>query len=62
MGYTPFFLNSGRMPRTFFWNNPSKDEYPSVRVFAQHMKYAIMDAHDAILEARVKQTRAANQK
>ena len=62
MGYTPFFLNSGRMPRTFIWNNPSKDEYPSVRVFAQRMKHTIMDAHDTILEARVKQTRAANRK
>jgi hypothetical protein len=39
-GYAPFFLNSGRMPRTFIWNNPTKDEYPSVRAFAQRMKQA----------------------
>ena len=47
-GYAPFFLNSGQMPHTFIWNNPSKDEYPSV--------------HDAILGTRVKQTRNANWK
>jgi hypothetical protein len=35
-------------------------EYPGVRVFAQRMKEAIMTAHDAILEARVKQTRQVN--
>jgi hypothetical protein len=34
-GYAPFFLHSGRMPRTFIWNNPTKDEYPSMRAFAQ---------------------------
>jgi hypothetical protein len=38
----------------------AKSEYPGVRVFAQHMKEAIMTAHDAILEACVKQTRQAN--
>ena len=61
-GYAPFFLNSGRMPRSFIWNNPSKDEYPSVRVFAQRLKQAIIKAHNVILEARVKQTRTANRK
>ncbi|KZV77991.1 hypothetical protein EXIGLDRAFT_581729, partial [Exidia glandulosa HHB12029] len=34
--------------------------FPGVRKFAQQMKDAIMSAHDAILETRVKQTRAAN--
>ncbi|KDQ05536.1 hypothetical protein BOTBODRAFT_77735, partial [Botryobasidium botryosum FD-172 SS1] len=33
---------------------------PGVRVFAQRMRDAIISAHDAILEARVKQTRQAN--
>ena len=61
-GYAPFFLNSGRLSRAFIWNNPSKDEYLSVRVFTQRMKHAVMEVHDAILEARVKQTRHANKK
>jgi hypothetical protein len=59
-GYAPFFLNTGRMPRSMIWNNPGIDEYPSVRAFAQRMKLAVMSAHNAILDARVKQTRAAN--
>jgi hypothetical protein len=57
-GYSPFFLNSGQMPRSFVFNATS--EYPGVRVFAQRMKDSILTAHDAILEARVKQTRQAN--
>ncbi|KIY61552.1 hypothetical protein CYLTODRAFT_362726, partial [Cylindrobasidium torrendii FP15055 ss-10] len=59
-GYSPFFLNSGRMPRTMIWNNASSDEFPGVRVFAQGIKNAVMQAHDNILNARVKQTRDAN--
>ncbi|KAI9568226.1 hypothetical protein HD554DRAFT_2022571, partial [Boletus coccyginus] len=55
-GYAPFFLNSGRTPRTFIWNNPSVDEYPSVWAFAMHMKHAVMSAHDAILGSHAKQT------
>ena len=61
-GYAPFFLNSGRIPRTFVWNDPGKDEYPSVRSFALCMKQAVMAAHGAVLEARVKQTQSANRK
>lgn len=57
-GYAPFFLNSGQMPRSMVWNSDS--EYPGVRVFAQRMKDAVMAAHDAIIAARVKQTRHAN--
>lgn len=34
-GYAPFFLNYGWLPRSFAWNTPGRDEYPSVRVFAQ---------------------------
>jgi len=34
----------------------------NTRVFAQKMKDAILRAHDAILKARVKQTRLANQR
>lgn len=61
-GYAPFFLNYGWLPRTFNWNTPARDEYPSVRVFAQRMKLAVIAAHDAIIDARVKQTRSANKK
>lgn len=59
-GYAPFFLNSGRMPRSLVWDKPSADEYPGVRTFAQKMHNAIMAAHDSIIEARAKQTRSAN--
>jgi hypothetical protein len=61
-GYAPFFLNSGRIPRMFVWNDANSDEYPSVRAFAQRMKHVVMSAHDAILETRVKQARSANHK
>jgi transposase InsO family protein len=59
-GYAPFFLNSGRMPRSFVWNKPDAGEYPGVRTFAQKMHNAVMAAHDSIIEARAKQTRSAN--
>lgn len=59
-GYAPFFLNNGRMPRPMLWEDPSKNEFPGVRVHAQRLKDAIMSAHDAVLAARVKQTMAAN--
>ncbi|KIK99077.1 hypothetical protein PAXRUDRAFT_823182 [Paxillus rubicundulus Ve08.2h10] len=39
---------------------PGVDEYPSVRIYAQRMKAAIMATHDSILEARVKQTRSVS--
>ena len=61
-GFAPFFLNSGRMPRSMIWTSPSSSEYPSVRTFALQKKLAIMAAHDSILSARVKQTRDANRK
>ncbi|KAJ8596233.1 hypothetical protein M405DRAFT_726617, partial [Rhizopogon salebrosus TDB-379] len=59
-GYSPFFLNTGRMPRTMIWESPDPSEYTGVRVYAQKMKTTLLAAHDAILEARVKQTREAN--
>ncbi|KAJ3899347.1 hypothetical protein F5879DRAFT_811060, partial [Lentinula edodes] len=61
-GFSPFFLNTGRMPRSFLWNAADKNEYPGIRVYAQKMKQAIMQAHDSILAARVKQTRDANRR
>jgi hypothetical protein len=59
-GYAPFFLNSGRMPRSLIWNKPDANEYPGVRIFAQKMQNAVTAAHDSIIEARAKQTRSAN--
>jgi len=61
-GFSPFFLNTGRMPRSMIWNSSKEDEYPSIRNFAQQRKFAIIAAHDSILVARVKQTRNANRK
>lgn len=61
-GFSPFFINSGTMPRAMIWDNASKDEFPSIRNFALQKKLAIMSAHDSILAARVKQTRQANRK
>ncbi|KAJ3876672.1 hypothetical protein F5051DRAFT_331442, partial [Lentinula edodes] len=61
-GFAPFLLNNGRMPRAMVWNSDLSNEYPSVKVFARLRRLAIMAAHDSILEARVKQTRAANRK
>lgn len=61
-GYSPFFLNHGRMPRPMIWDAPPQTEYPAIRRFAQQKKLAIIAAHDSILAARVKQTRAANRK
>ena len=61
-GYAPFFLNTGRMPRSMIWEHASATEYPGVRAYAQKVKYAVMAAHDSVLAARVKQTRDANRK
>ncbi|KAJ3532569.1 hypothetical protein NMY22_g7694 [Coprinellus aureogranulatus] len=61
-GFAPFFLNYGRMPRSFIWNHADKNEFPGVRVFATRIRNAIMAAHDSILAARVKQTRNANRR
>ncbi|KIK12994.1 hypothetical protein PISMIDRAFT_18298 [Pisolithus microcarpus 441] len=61
-GYTPFFLNTGRMPRRMIWDAPEREEYPSIRAFANKMKMTIMDAHDMIMKTRVKQTVGANKK
>lgn len=59
-GFSPFFLNTGRMPRTFIWDSALSTEFPGVRIFAQQLKVAVMSAHDSILAARIKQTRSAN--
>ena len=59
-GYSPFFLNTGRMPRVMIWNAAKPTEFSNVRLFAQKRKLALMSAHDSIIAARVKQTRDAN--
>lgn len=59
-GFSPFFLNSGRMPRSMIWDAPKPDEYPGVRTFTERIRTATMAAHDAVLAARIKQTRDAN--
>ena len=61
-GYAPFFLNTGRMPRSLIWNDASSTEYAGVRAYAQRVKQAVMTAHDSIIAARVKQTREANRR
>ncbi|OBZ66142.1 Transposon Ty3-I Gag-Pol polyprotein [Grifola frondosa] len=61
-GYAPFFLNTGRMPRTMIWDGADRNEYPGVRAYAQRVKAAIVAAHDSILASRVKQTRDANRR
>ncbi|KAE9386024.1 hypothetical protein BT96DRAFT_839929, partial [Gymnopus androsaceus JB14] len=62
MGYSPFFLNSGRLPRSFIWNDAEKSEFRGVRIFAQKMKEAVMSAHDSLLASRTKQTRDENRR
>lgn len=57
-GFTPFFLNYGRTPYPMVWSDI--DPFPGVKTFAEKMKTAILGAHDAIIEARVRQTTAAN--
>jgi hypothetical protein len=62
-GYAPFFLNTGRMPRSMLIDPPATSkEFPSVRNFAIQKRLALMAAHDSIIAARVKQTRDANRK
>jgi hypothetical protein len=61
-GYTPFFLNTGHMPRSMIWDSAKQSEYLGVRNFAIQRKIALMAAHDSILAARVNQIRSANQK
>jgi hypothetical protein len=57
-GFSPFFLNYARLPRSMIWNTDS--DYPGVEEFALKMKEALMKAHDAIIEARIRQTDQAN--
>jgi hypothetical protein len=62
MGYAPFFLNCGRIPHSFIWNDPKSNEYPGVRIFPTKLKNAIIAAYDSILAHRIKEIRAENWK
>lgn len=57
-GYPPFVMNYGRLPRSMIWSQDTG--YPGVKKFMQNMKDTLLTAHDAILSARVKQTRIVN--
>lgn len=48
------------MPRSLLWNPDRNREYPGIANFALQRHLAIMAAHDSMIAARVKQTRAAN--
>jgi hypothetical protein len=61
-GYAPFFLNTGRMPRSLIWDTDKNRDYPGIANFAMQRRLAIMAAHDSMIAARVKQTRNANRK
>jgi transposase InsO family protein len=61
-GYSPFFLNLGRIPRSLIWNSSQGNQYPGVIRFAERLRLALMSAHDAIIAARVKNTRDANRR
>lgn len=61
-GYAPFFLNFGRMPRSMIWNDAPSEEFPAIREFTLQKKMAVMEAHNSILAAKVKQTWNANKK
>ncbi|KAJ3500417.1 hypothetical protein NMY22_g19268 [Coprinellus aureogranulatus] len=61
-GFSPFFLNHGRMPRAMVWNSAPQSEFPAVRNFALMRKLAVILVHDSIIATRVKQVRDANKK
>ncbi|KXN87599.1 hypothetical protein AN958_08424 [Leucoagaricus sp. SymC.cos] len=54
-GYALFFLNYGCMPHSLIWNLPSQSKFPGIRIFAQNLKNAIIQAHDSILSHQVKE-------
>ena len=60
--FAPFFLNSGRMPRSMIWNSPPSSEFSDICTFASQKELAIMSAHDSILATCVKQIWDANKK
>jgi hypothetical protein len=61
-GYSPFFLNMGRMPQSLIWNPDRTRDYPGVANFVLQRRLAIISAHDSMIAVHVKQTRSANRK
>ncbi|KAF9441163.1 hypothetical protein P691DRAFT_684817, partial [Macrolepiota fuliginosa MF-IS2] len=59
-GFAPFFLNSGRILYPLIWDSGRPVEYAGVRNFAMKLKLAIIQAHDSIIAAQIKQTRNVN--
>lgn len=59
-GFSPFFLNYGQHPRSALWKNDS--DFPGVQKFIENMRSATLEAHDAIIAARVAQTTQSNKK
>ncbi|KAG8724914.1 hypothetical protein FRC09_012079 [Ceratobasidium sp. 395] len=57
-GLSPFYLNYGRTPSLMV--NDTNSKFPGVREHVERIKLAIMVAHDALIDARAKMTRAAN--
>ena len=59
MGYAPFELNHGYMPRS--GQHMSTDTtFKGVKQFAQQAVWNLLDVHDAILEHRIEQTYYSN--
>ncbi|KAG6892742.1 hypothetical protein C0992_012768 [Termitomyces sp. T32_za158] len=59
-GYAPFELNSGHMPSMIKELRTDKVIHRGIKDFAQNALTNLANAHDAIIEARVFQTRHAN--
>lgn len=59
-GYAPFELNYGYLPRTIA-GIQTDTPFAGVKAFAERARDNLMIAHDAIIEARVRQTHYANQ-
>ena len=61
-GYAPFDLNGGYMPSMIKEIRSNENVAPGIKAFALSALEKLADAHDAIIEARAFQTRAANKK
>ena len=59
MGYTPFELNYGYMPRSG-QHISTNTTFKGVKQFAQQAVWNLLDAHDAILDHRIEQTHYSN--
>ncbi|KAG8720806.1 hypothetical protein FRC09_008934 [Ceratobasidium sp. 395] len=57
-GYSPFYLNYGRVPPAMVWQTES--QFTGVRRYLVRQREALIRAHDAIIGSRVKQTEQAN--